>query len=210
MDAEDWISKGVDPEDDNAQKEYANAEADRQLNVVSPRTLKLYGKMKNPANITPRKPTIYESELFDEDENEIEDNVYSTIYQEFQNTCWEFGADAYKATDDVFGKLDPSHFNANQLNTLMRDSDTIAYVQDDQGNMVAGDFIKRFFERIGHDGIIMDAHHHFRHMEGVVPGTEHHMFFNPNQLKSWTGNSGYYDHQNPVLTASRRIFLPPR
>ena len=204
------LKLGINPEDWEAKEKYAFELAEKQLRVVSPRTLKLHGKMKNPVSVKPISPTVYESEFYDEDENEIEDNVYYTIVQAFTDTCYEFHIDPDEAVGEVFSDLDTSYFNAYELDKAMRRAPSILYVEDHEGNLAMGDFIKTVFQNMGHDGIIMDAYHQFHFMPGVDEDTEHHIFFQPTQLKSWTGNSGYYDHQNPVLTASRRIFLPPR
>ena len=201
-----WESVGVDPKDDAAQDEYVNKEADRRLNVVSPRTLKLYGKMANPINITPKQPTWYKSNSYDEEDNEIDDNLYNKIMQDFQNTCWQYDIDPEEATNEVFDNLEPSYFNAHDLHEAIRSSPTLSYIEDDEGNLAQGDFIKSFFENMGHDGIIMDAHYKFSDMPGVTPGTEHHIFFDPKQLKSAIGNTGLYDPRSPVLTASTKIF----
>ena len=202
-----WESVGVSPDDGDAQDQYVEQEADRRLNVVSPRTLKLYGKMKNPANVTPKNPTWYKSNLYDEDDNEIDDNLYNKIVQDFQNTCWQYDVDPEQATNSVFENLEPTSFNAHDLLEALLQSNFLYDVEDNEGNSAHGDFIKSFFENMGHDGIIMDAHEKFQ-MPGVTPGTEHHIFFDPKQLKSAIGNTGLYDPQSAVLTASTKIFKP--
>jgi len=78
------------------------------------------------------------------------------------------------------------------------------------GELAAGDFLKEVFRRLGHDGIVADAHHFFgpkrlpggyatTGMEGVDKGTYHYMVFDPTQIKSATGNVGTYDPKDPRI-----------
>ena len=84
------------------------------------------------------------------------------------------------------------------------------YFQSDTGGLENTEFIRQVFENMGFDGIIADAHHFFGPRQGfaggripgmadVTPGTYHYMAFNPEQIKSATGNVGTFDPSGNIL-----------
>lgn len=51
------------------------------------------------------------------------------------------------------------------------------------------------FQRMGYDGIVLDAQKHFKTMKNIE-GATHYIVFDPNQIKSAIGNNGEYSISN--------------
>jgi hypothetical protein len=86
-------------------------------------------------------------------------------------------------------------WNYWDLEKSLRD---IEYLNED---MQVGEFIKELYQRMGHDGIILDAGATFDRMNYVGPGTQHYVLWNPAQVKSAIGNTGFYDPENASILA---------
>lgn len=178
--------------------------AKSQLNISNPRTIPVYGRMKNPVILSPKNSTTYDYQ-WDEETGE-ESGVASEIYHILVDLAEEWNIDGEKFARDIFSNLtdnmlDNQGITAFELNQAIRDSDFSYDIQTDDGYNAVGDFIAELFQRLGHDGIIQDAHHYFGKMKNVRPGVKHFIFFHPNQLKSAIGNIGYYNPNTNVLTA---------
>ena len=174
-----------------------------QLGLKYPKVLPLYGKMKNPAILAPYQPTTYSIGEWDEDDNYTPGNA-DDIFQEITNLAYEFNlsdVDAERFASQIAENLNEDGFNAYDLNEAIRESYIYNNIEDEDGNLAGQEFIKQLFQRLGHDGVILDAYQTFKEMKGVDEGTKHYMFFEPSQLKSAIGNQGTYNPNSTVLTS---------
>lgn len=78
------------------------------------------------------------------------------------------------------------------LDTLRDTENALWYVEDDEGRLVMGEFLRKAVERMGYDGIIDPAvAGKFSGMQ-LNPETVHYIVFKPTQIKSATGNRGTF------------------
>ena len=186
--------------------------AKEKFNIQNPRIVPVYGKMKNPAIVSPKNSTKYPYN-YNEETGE-EEGVGATIYQNIVDLAYDYGV--YEPENDAKSILeslniwDHGYTTAYALNEAIRRSNLGYELEDEYGNLATGEFIAELFKALGHDGIIQDAHHFFHQMKGIRPGDKHYIFFHPSQLKSAIGNVGYYNPNSNVLTASKKgIFKKP-
>jgi hypothetical protein len=87
--------------------------------------------------------------------------------------------------------------------------------QDDNGNSIGGELVRRALQKMGYDGIIdhtVDKKFGSQKtwgtegtkavgMKGMNPDTVHYVAFKPHQVKSAVGNSGAFSRKNADITA---------
>lgn len=190
--------------------EEVEQKAKELLQIESARTLKLYGRMHNPAYTSKKDSPRYkvyaprDEENDDYSEFELSPEV-DALLQDIRDVLYEDEETEYKADkiyDDIVGILENDEFSLYELEKTIRDALTKNYIIGSSGNI-----IQNLYRKMGHDGIIMDAFEAFGNRMDIAPDTKHYIFFHPHQLKSATGNNGLYDPSSGVLTA-KRIFRP--
>ena len=157
-----------------------------------PRTIPLYVRLENPAIVSPGAPRNFYIEL-NEDTNE-ETGPGLSVYNTLVALAEDYGFDGQMMWEGL-GIYD--EFNYWDIENPLRDSASLYNDVD----IKAGEFIKEFYQRMGHDGIILDAAGAFKHMDYVTPGTQHYILWSPAQVKSSIGNTGFYDPENASILA---------
>ena len=186
--------------------EDAVAQARSQLSEGSPNTLKLFVRFSNPAVVGgPGETFLDYSESYDEEADE---------YGEPEGALVRL----IDGLDDIGDGVDLNGSEIEELKqTLLEEAggeglkvgkvagifkEALAYTYDDTGtNNASNEMLRQALERAGFDGIIdTTVATKFKNM-GIPPGTTHYIAFNPNQLKSATGNSGAFS-EAPEITRS--------
>jgi hypothetical protein len=195
---------------------YIDSIIQKMFHVGNPRTLALYGKMKNPAKLIKDDSNIYKNGVrYDDDLDDWidEEGEAEIVFREIENVAYDYDL-SYEQIQHGIAELQEALYNddgftAYELNKALRKNSFFSYVEDLNGNLAISEFIRKVFENLGHDGIIIDAYDAFTYkdpygriysMPGIKPGDKHYIFFDPRQLKSKTGNSGVYDSNSPILT----------
>jgi len=201
---------------DEEKQAYIDNLIQKMFHIDNPRTLALYGKMNNPAKLIKNDSNFYERRSkYDEELDDWidEEGEAEIVFQEIENVAYYYDL-SYEQIQHGIAELQEALYNddgftAYELNKALRKNSVFQNMEDNDGNLMNSEFIRKVFEKLGHDGIITDAYDAFTHidpynkaytMPGVKPGDKHYIFFDPHQLKSKTGNSGLYDPNSPILT----------
>lgn len=115
--------------------------------------------------------------------------------------------------DAIIEELDAYEgFTARDLEDAARNIDDYTTHDGELGS--PGQFLQEVYREAGFDGIILDANEAFgtgrrfgQPMDGVGPGTEHWMVFEPEQIKS-VNNRGTFDPADPRMSYSRSFDVP--
>jgi hypothetical protein len=179
------------------------------------RTIPVHLKMDNPVYLDPsgkKGTTTFEIEtVWDDLGEEVIEETGSGIdllkALDDEAVGWNAESEVESIKGDIMDDLLDGTLTAVELDEAVNSK----HIYDpDTGDLAAGDFLKEVFRRLGHDGIVADAHHFFgpkrlpggyatTGMEGVDKGTYHYMVFDPTQIKSATGNVGTYDPKDPRI-----------
>ena len=174
---------------------------------ASPRMLPLYGKMKNPFVLEPyQEPKYFYNYNYEEDEE-------SGDYTETEEGNW---IEVKEIITDVLSNwIKESEINdilyaiaeIDELDsgiTPLQLFDKLTSELDEYNGEIDGfhsrNVVQEIIQEMGHDGIIMDAYHFFPQLNNE--GDRHYIFFDPNQVKSSTGNSGLYDTNDNAINAN--------
>ena len=72
---------------------------------------------------------------------------------------------------------------ASELDKALRESDALNYATDDEGNLASNEIIRRVYEALGYDSVLIDAKKTFSGMD-IEEGVKHLMVFEPEKLRS--------------------------
>lgn len=170
----------------------------------------LWVKLKKPFDMRPGGLQLTVEIEYDEDGEDIinEGGTLLDFAQAVRDVAGGYDADASEAFDDLVSNTDGmSAYDAFNVVTK-----GIEGAYDDNGESISGgQIVREAAERLGYDGIVMDADMAFgsgrgpfgRRMSGVYPGTLHVMPFERTNVKSALGNSGAFDPSNPSIVKSR-------
>lgn len=179
----------------------------------------LYAKMKNPVYIRPNGGTYLEME-YDEDEDgdiipDSERGTYMDFLNALRDTAADYEVDGEEIIEELSQKVDMYDSSLYEVVIALRENEKLS--EDllehswDSGKEddLLGEFVKDIIQRMGYDGIIMDAYSHFgpkQHqwgrtvgMDGINKGDNHYVVWNPEQVKSAIGNNGLYNPEVPKL-----------
>jgi hypothetical protein len=99
---------------------------------------------------------------------------------------------------------------ASELEDLARESDDLAYVEDENGKFASKELMRQALQNIGFDGIIDNRVSKKFHFMGLKPTSAHYIVFDPHQIKSAIGNRGTFDPKSTAITDSAYdSSLPP-
>jgi GNAT superfamily N-acetyltransferase len=94
--------------------------------------------------------------------------------------------------------------SASEVMKTLKDDSSFGYYTDDNGDIVSNEIVRQALERAGFDGIIdHSVDEKFgsqrrlgKQMQGMHAETVHYIAFQPEQIKSATGNSGTFNPQD--------------
>ena len=210
-----------------------DAFGDKALDLAATRALKgdsdglmmkVYVKLTNPADTTGNQELEYNVET--NDDGDIVDETGALV--DWVLKAREIG-ERYGITREAEEHIDDVMSEAADGSVRMKDVFDSALKRfigayDDDGNMISpGQVFTDIAEELGYDGVIMDAGLHFgpgrRGFGGVkIPGmrgvrgdTLHIVPFTPNQVKSYTGNSGAFSlTDNDIRRSAERQTESPK
>ncbi len=179
------------------------------------RVLPVHLKMENPVYLDPsgkKGRTVFEVEYVYDDVGDIigEKGSAVQLLKTMDEVALEFDAvdEVARFKESMLDDLADGEINASTLMDSFRGWD--GHIEDlDTGDLANSEFMRTVFERMGFDGVVADAYHHFGPkrgfggakmpgMSGVKPGTFHYMVFDPTQIKS-VNNRGTWDPNDPNI-----------
>ena len=227
---EDLVFQGPAVQDENARADFEKL-AKKELMGSAERVIPVNASLQNPIYLSKNpeasKQYIDFNKMFDveeapkeedfEDYNEYEaelDEWYMTsndqMLQEVQDTL---RSAFYESDDEANYKY--ADFNEKVISPLLTEimdgggsitPEQIDYIirnnSAEADHFESGETIKNFFQKLGYDGIVMDAETYFPRMK-YTEGTKHYILFDPTKVKSLF-NRGTYDPSNPDITAKRQ------
>jgi 2'-5' RNA ligase/GNAT superfamily N-acetyltransferase len=167
-------------------------------------TVPVYLSMQNPVIVEPRGGTTFELQI-DEDGNETGSGI--DLYNAMMSVASRYNdADAQEIWNRLIGNFGES-FEADDFEKIAREQS----ITNDNGDLVAGQFIQDVYREMGFDGIIQDAYAAFgprplaygQKSKGMKMDrdTRHYIPFNPSQVKSALG-AKKFDPKSPSITAA--------
>ena len=169
-------------------------------------TLPFYLSLQNPLDLR-RNGTYYDAqEVYNEEDDsyeENEDSLTNKLYEAIRVVSYDDYFNEYnnidfqQVFDDIGSGIDYQWegTSAYSVDKAFRSSSALLDVGDEYGNSVSYEFIRRVYEEMGFDGIIMDADLEFgsRKKMGksmiMDEGTTHFIAFEPNQMKLADGTN---------------------
>lgn len=105
------------------------------------------------------------------------------IFEAAQRAAWDNGVDA----QDVISALPEESYyeeiSATKLDKALRKSESIAYLQGENGELISHQLISDIFKNLGYDGIVLvNARQHFQNMD-MDPNASHIHVFEGNESK---------------------------
>lgn len=202
-------------ESDGLDREKAKLKAKKLLKGKHEIVLPFYLKMVNPINLTDNRKyaTYYDSlETEDEDGNYVENNdsLPMKLYNSIMSVSYDFygnNIDAQSVFNDISEKVgyEWDGVSAYDVDKAFRESEQLMDAYDDNGSLANHEFIRRVYEDMGFDGIIMDAYKEFGGGRKVGKqmvmdyDTLHYIAFEPNQIKLADGKNTTFDENNPDI-----------
>jgi hypothetical protein len=198
--------------DEEIDRAKAKAKAKKMLAGKSQIVLPFYLKFENPINVTKDKDATRYDALESEDEEgnyiENEDSLPMKLYNAINDVAnYDFqGVNAQQVWNDISEVIgDWDYALAYDVDVAFRHSSALLDVQDDKGDLASNEFIRKVYEEMGFDGIIMDADLQFgsgrKYGKKMVmdAGTRHYIAFNSNQIKLADGSNTEFDGNNPDI-----------
>lgn len=193
--------------------------ARKELAGENPHTISAAIRMDNPLIINSRavgpKETFFDFDSGYNPETDEYEGEESGLLLDFINAWEDVRADwdwLYGDQNSPAGILDYADgdgLTASQLEEKARE--ILAYVEDENGDIATGEFLRQVFERMGFDGIVdhnvnikFGTQRKFgRSMDGMDTGTVHMIAFQPNQIKQTDPVT--LDNEGNVIPLSERF-----
>lgn len=226
-----YIEQNFYDNDEDMSEEQMREEAKRALNVHHRgAVMPIHISMKNPVVLGGKNETFYDfNEPYNEKTDEYGEPEGSLlkIIDGVKRAQNQFDVPA-DAIDEFTTRLyehasDKGGIYASDLEKMMKHH--FQYAHDTEtGDYAQNELWRTALEEAGHDGIIDHnvnskfgtdrrgfAGARIPGMQGVTPETTHYVVFNPNQIKSATGNQGTFDPSEPDITKAEggEIAAPP-
>ena len=207
-------------EKSGASPELIEAMATKELTTHGGAVMPVYAKLENPVKIGTKDETVFSIDTEFDDAGDLISETGNGIelYNSLQNVGRNYDL-RESEIQDVWAKIsekmvDYEQISAGEVDKIIRNNIYDVYTPD--GEFAGpGQFIADVFRDMGFDGIKMNAEKYFGAREigmGVrssgmqgVKDTTHYIVFEPNQIKSATGNIGTFDPQNPNILRGAAI-----
>ena len=207
-------------EKSGASPELIEAMATKELTTHGGAVMPVYAKLENPVKIGTKDETVFSIDTEFDDAGDLISETGNGIelYNSLQNVGRNYDL-RESEIQDVWAKIsekmaDYEQISAGEVDKIIRNNIYDVYTPD--GEFAGpGQFIADVFRVMWFDGIKMNAEKYFGAREigmGVrssgmqgVKDTTHYIVFEPNQIKSATGNIGTFDPQNPNILRGAAI-----
>ena len=134
-------------------------------------------KLNNPVSLVDDKPTWLDfNAKYDKEGEWVKDSPLTTkLLNSLKKQGEKYNFDGQKAFDEISEKasLYDGDVKASDLNKAMRETESMIYADNDNGNLVSSHVISNVFKDLGFDGIVMDAKSAFPNMKNIPEGTLH-------------------------------------
>lgn len=195
--------------DEGMSRDKAKEKAKKLLKGKHEIILPFYLNFLNPINLTKSEnATIYDAlEHEDEEGNyvENEDSLPMKLYNAIRSVSYDFNNVDFQG---IFNNISESigfdfdYVKAYDVDKAFRSSEHLIEITDDEGNLASNEFIRRVYEEMGFDGVIMDAYiefgggRKFGKPMNMEEGTRHYIAFYPNQIKLADGTNTTFNENN--------------
>lgn len=174
-------------------------------------TMPVYLRMENPVEIGGKNETrlTYEEKRDADDEPTGEEvGTLVDFVMNLRNIAEGFHDGE---VDGVIGRLVEEamdgEISASKAMQIIKDDEQFGYYTDDNGDMASNEIVRQAFEAAGFDGYIDrtvnvkfgSERRTGKKMAGMNKGTVHYVAFDPEQIKSATGNRGTFDPNDPSI-----------
>jgi hypothetical protein len=186
------------------------AEAKESLGVEhGGATMPVYLKMEKPAILGGKKETRLSMEI-DDDGNES--GTLAEFIGDLRQVASRFDdGDIDAGVEAVLSAADYSDITLRQAIDELKNAEGFGYFTDENGNLASHEIIRQTLARMGYDGIIdHTVDEKFgsqrrigKQMSGMREDTVHYIVFEPEQVKSATGNNGEFNPNNPDIRYRR-------
>lgn len=154
-------------------------------------------------------------EIFYDDFSPALTGTAPNLYEALREAADYYGVDGYELANkarEEFGYED-TNVKAGDFVEWMQSREELYDAYDEEGNTAANEVIRMAFEKMGFDGVIMDANDAFGAgrimrmgngaMDGIYGDTKHYIAFTPDQIKSAIGNKGTYSPSPSILMSPK-------
>jgi hypothetical protein len=208
-DDEEWSDRTHEEREDEAIRR-----ANERLSDGAPNTLKLYMRFKNPVVLGDNETYLDYSDSYDEEIDEYGEPEGKLVdfVEELRITAPVFGVSG-REIETALGRIseeaEGEGVRASVLHDIIENEFIDAY--DENGNSVSREIFRQVLSEIGFDGVI-DTTVNSKWgrgrdrvgMKGMTPDTVHFIAFEPEQIKSATGNSGEFGENRNILRSVDR------
>ena len=142
-----------------------------------------YLKMEKPLVLSGDRETFFDLDLEYDDVGDVvgESGLAVDLIDSIENKSREYGFDSNQLINDL-EIVDYGGLPASEVDKRMRKSESLMYLDNDEGDLISHKVIKEIFEDAGFDGIVMDASGTFTSMD-IPSGTKHYIVFDPSQVR---------------------------
>jgi hypothetical protein len=198
----------------------ARAEARQRLSQGSPNTMKLYMRFKNPVVLGDNETYLDYSESYNEETDEYGEPEGKLVdfVKALRDIAPNFNVsdrEIESAIGKIFEEAQGDSLKVSDIHDIIKREMVDAF--DDAGGSASTEVFRRALSSIGFDGVIdttvnskFGRGRNHAGMKGVNEGTIHFIAFEPEQIKSATGNVGTYDPTNPDLRYQRERDEAPK
>jgi hypothetical protein len=174
----------------------------------------VYLSIQNPfvlgskdGDMTPDTYLEYEYEL-DEETGEVIDetgpvvDMIDAVPDIFADLNYRYDEDSVREIQQlIFNSAVDMSLTGSEFMKIMKDSDIVADIENEDGKLMGNEFIRRVIEAAGFDGIVLNnANDRYSGMFSPIMGPAMHVVaFEPNQIKSQF-NRGTFDPRNNDIT----------
>jgi hypothetical protein len=195
----------------------AREEARKRLSEGAPNTLKLFMRFKNPAVLGGAGETFFDlNEEYDEKNDSYGEatGLLLDFVEAIRNRAGEFDIEG-DISDFIDGLM--SNFEGVSFgDVIWQTKNTPIYAYNDNGDSAGNELIRLALQDVGFDGVIdTTVNSKFGRspnrvgMKGMNDGTVHFIAFEPEQIKSATGNNGEFGENREILKSAERMARTP-
>ena len=193
-------------EDQDEIRAEAMRRAKEKITQGSPNTLKLFMRLRNPVVIGPGGTVLDYDEAYDEEADEYSEPTGKLV--EFIDALRENASDFNMPSGEIETAIADLFADSVDGITVEKAKEilnvSMMAAMDDDGNNATAEVIRRSLADIGFDGIIDKTVAKKFKMKGLDKDSIHFIAFNPNQLKSATGNNGDFSEKNDITQSVAR------
>ena len=191
------------------------AEAREQWVQHEGATMPVYLSLQNPAILGGKGETVLTMEMpYDESTDEYGEEtgtLVNFVVGLRQIASRYDDGDVESAIDTILGDAGSESISLADALEILKKDEQFGYYTDENGRLASHEIIRQALERAGFDGIIdRTVDQKFgsqrrigKSMKGMHDGTVHYIAFEPEQIKSATGNRGTFDRSKKDITFAK-------